>query len=178
MITILAVDPASTTGWAILTGSQLVVGEHRINTSAAEQSIAWLALQWIRRIIPAKCSLVVYEHAAMAAIRQPRTAAFHSHFQAAIEIAAIDEAIHTLAVNPLSLKKFATGNGHATKEQMIEAARTIGVDVKSDNIADAIHLARLGERYLRGEWIPPSDVRKQAKSLAKAAKKRQRRLFK
>jgi len=40
-------------------------------------------------------------------------------------------------VNPATLKKWATGDGHATKAQMIAACKSVPVD---DNAADACHL--------------------------------------
>ena len=45
-------------------------------------------------------------------------------------------------VNPTSLKKFATGNSQARKEDMIEAAqnRWRKRDITDDNVADACHL--------------------------------------
>lgn len=45
------------------------------------------------------------------------------------------------AVNPSTLKKFATGNGRATKEQMIRACREkYRYEPVDDNAADACHL--------------------------------------
>lgn len=44
-------------------------------------------------------------------------------------------------VNPATLKKFATGDGRATKEQMIRACREkYRYDATDDNAADACHL--------------------------------------
>lgn len=45
-------------------------------------------------------------------------------------------------VNPVTLKNWATGNGHASKQQMIHYAKMRwGIDCgKDDNFADAVHL--------------------------------------
>ena len=44
-------------------------------------------------------------------------------------------------VNPATLKKWATGDGHATKEQMIAACKNkYGIVPVDDNAADACHL--------------------------------------
>lgn len=44
---------------------------------------------------------------------------------------------------PTSLKKFATGNGRASKQDMIEAAWGFGYpEAQSDDLADAFHCAR------------------------------------
>lgn len=48
-----------------------------------------------------------------------------------------------MVVTPSAVKKFATGNGRATKQQMVQAARDFGfTDTKDHNVADALHLAR------------------------------------
>lgn len=51
-------------------------------------------------------------------------------------------------VQPLVLKKFATGSGKASKEQMIAKAKEYGYLTRNDNLADAFHLARLGHKLL------------------------------
>ena len=42
-----------------------------------------------------------------------------------------------------TIKKFATGCGHAKKKEMIQAARQLGFNITDDNEADALHLLRL-----------------------------------
>lgn len=49
-------------------------------------------------------------------------------------------------VNVSTLKKFATGNGHAEKHEMIRALQVrLGIDVTDDNEADAIWLLKFAE---------------------------------
>lgn len=43
-----------------------------------------------------------------------------------------------------TIKKFATGKGNADKDAMVVAAEILGYRPQSDNVADAIHIARLG----------------------------------
>ena len=43
-------------------------------------------------------------------------------------------------VNPGTLKKWATGDGHATKDQMVAGCKKYGVLPNDDNAADACHL--------------------------------------
>jgi Holliday junction resolvasome RuvABC endonuclease subunit len=42
-----------------------------------------------------------------------------------------------VVIGPTALKFFATGNGNASKQQMVDAARALGAEVANDNEADA-----------------------------------------
>lgn len=61
-----------------------------------------------------------------------------------------------LDVAPAALKKWATGDGNASKDKMITAARAHGADVADDNQADAWWLWALAQaRYdAPGDWPP------------------------
>lgn len=50
---------------------------------------------------------------------------------------AAQHSIETMPVHTATLKKFATGNGRASKGAMIAAAQRLGWDVTDDNEADA-----------------------------------------
>jgi Holliday junction resolvasome RuvABC endonuclease subunit len=75
----------------------------------------------------------------------------------------------------MQIKKFVTGNGHAKKDQMIRAARTIlGLTTESDDEADACSVLALA---LYEEARPPElKLTKNAKRRS-AAKKTTPRLF-
>lgn len=53
-------------------------------------------------------------------------------------------------VAPGNLKKYATGNGKAGKDEMLAAAirRYPNAEVTNNNVADAVHLAAMGARHL------------------------------
>jgi len=66
-----------------------------------------------------------------------------------------DMGIPTIVIPPTSLKKFATGRGDASKEQMIEAAKLkTGGEISGDDEADAFWLALLAQ----GLHAPTSDL--------------------
>lgn len=55
-----------------------------------------------------------------------------------------------LTQSTLTLKKFATGDAHASKLEMISAAKPYFPRVWNDDEADALHLARRGHALLTG----------------------------
>lgn len=55
----------------------------------------------------------------------------------AIRLMLYSRRIPYLEIGPTSLKLFATNNGHASKDEMIAAARALGATVANDNEADA-----------------------------------------
>lgn len=61
----------------------------------------------------------------------------------------IEKGIELACYSATEIKKFATDKGNANKEQMIEAAKSLGYNPKDDNEADAIHLYLLAKKDLR-----------------------------
>jgi crossover junction endodeoxyribonuclease RuvC len=60
-----------------------------------------------------------------------------------------------VVIPPASLKKFATGNPRAEKEDMVEAAQRAGFDTEDDNQADAFFLSQIA-RCHHLELAPPN----------------------
>jgi len=60
-----------------------------------------------------------------------------------------------VVVPPVSLKKFATGNASAEKEDMVEAAKRAGFVTSDDNQADAFFLSQIARCY-HLELAPPN----------------------
>lgn len=62
----------------------------------------------------------------------------------------LDGRVEVAEVTPASLKKFATGKGNASKDEVLlsVARRFPGVDVRSNDEADALVLAAMGARHL------------------------------
>lgn len=59
--------------------------------------------------------------------------------------------ISWIEVAPSSLKKFTTGKGNATKDQMVLTVNELwDIGTRDDNIADAYALAKLGEVFFEG----------------------------
>lgn len=81
--------------------------------------------------------------------------------------------IPSVEIAPQQLKKFATGSGSASKEQMIDAARESLAVVANDDEADAWHLYALGRSQFSETWDPVFraaelvDVRRQIRASIK-----------
>lgn len=65
-------------------------------------------------------------------------------------VAYLHEIHQVVEVAPGTVKKFATGKGNAGKDEMLAAAikRYPSADVVNNNVADAVHLAAMGARFL------------------------------
>ena len=148
---ILAIDPATRTGWAWGDGTRTVYGvwELPVELRFAVLRKGIEDTAWTRGI-----DLIAYEDAGFAAKYQRRTAAFHSELRGVIKAVATEMHVPTLAVNPMTLKKFATGYGHAKKPQMIAACKTIlKIDTDDGDEADALWILTYARAY-KPEWAP------------------------
>lgn len=54
-----------------------------------------------------------------------------------------EQGIPYVEIPPTSLKRFATGNGNADKDRMLEAAKQLGATPRNHDEADAFHLRRM-----------------------------------
>ena len=59
-----------------------------------------------------------------------------------------ERGIQYTAYSATEIKKFATGKGNAKKQDMIDAAISLGFNPEDDNEADAIHLYNLAKKDL------------------------------
>lgn len=68
--------------------------------------------------------------------------------------------IETAKIPPSSLKKFATGNGSASKERMLQAAQRAwpGVRMPTDDAADAAWLAAMARALHEHVMVTPAQL--------------------
>lgn len=62
----------------------------------------------------------------------------------------VERGVPFVVVPPSTLKKFATGVSSASKDEMLAAARGLGVVLEDDNQADALFLARVARALHHG----------------------------
>lgn len=166
---ILALDPATRTGFAHSNGHRGVWDLSRYSQASDK------ALALFREIHSAHdywtVELVAIEEAGFGAgPGQLHTMAFHNQLRGAVMTAAGSIGAGLVAYKPTSIKKFATGNGRATKQQMVRAAKTVlGIEPRSDDEADALFILEMA----RQGFVTEAEVAKRAKLV----RKREPRLF-
>jgi crossover junction endodeoxyribonuclease RuvC len=79
-----------------------------------------------------------------------------------LELVSMDYLSFPHEIPPTSLKKFATGYGHASKDKMMQTALQAGWDVRNDDEADAAWLTEIA-RALHEDDLPLT--RKQLEAL-------------
>lgn len=160
MTLILGLDPAYTTGWALSNNTHgvwiLDAGDARLGDLHARIIDMHRQEGW-------RIGTIAYEDSSYGS-HNPAIQASHNELRGIIKFAAITIGARTIALNPKTIKKFATNYGNATKQQMIAACKTIlGITVKDDNEADAIWICELAKwQATHGEIIPPKAKAKRA----------------
>ena len=135
---ILALDPATRTGWAVGGHGSVVSGvvdfkQHRGNRAMLFEAFdLWLS------------DMVTERDPAMLVFEMPiqRGPGSRTGFGLAtvIELTAARRGLFVGEINLATLKKHATGNGRADKAAMVEAARARGWTPETDDEADALLL--------------------------------------
>ncbi len=151
---ILAIDPATLTGWAI---SKEVYGTWQLKTRTDESWGMKLVrfkskLMEILRAYPIK--MIAYERPAG---RNTRAIITQSKIIGIIESICTEHDLEYVALSAGEIKKFATGKGNAGKPAMITAAKEkYGYIGDDDNEADALHILHLAK-----EMFPAVQDKKQ-----------------
>jgi Holliday junction resolvasome RuvABC endonuclease subunit len=142
LMPILALDPATHMGWAL---SPLISGVWDLSLKRDEST----GMKFMR--LRAKLNelsenyrirLVVYEAARNAAPKMQGALVHQAQLQAIIIDWATTAGIESKGYSPKEIKKWATGNGNASKDAMVAFAkkRWLGVQILDDNHADALLL--------------------------------------
>lgn len=147
---ILALDMATSTGWACSVNGETFYGTIDLSLKRGESpGMRFLRFgAWLRETknLMGEIGLIVYE--------QP-----HHRGGAATQIAvgletkvqeyAAKIGAETLPLHTARLKKWATGAGNANKEAMVEKAKKLGYDPKNDDEADALLCLCYAQERLR-----------------------------
>ena len=134
---ILAIDPASKSGWALFDGtfhrhgSFVVTGERPARFLAFECAVADL-------IADIRPRLIVFE--SQDNLRGAHVRRLLGGFAAIIELVAERTGTASLSYTPSAIKKAVAGKGTADKQAVIAAVKARGFYPRDDNEADALAL--------------------------------------
>ena len=138
-MTLLALDLGSSTGFAIFKNGEYITGTKKLQTTYKEKFGArflefrnWLLDVIEKYDITAVYFERVYGHLGMEA------AHCFGGFMYTLASVCLQKNIPCTGFPVQSIKKFMTGKGNATKDEMIATAKSKGFDPKTDDEADAI----------------------------------------
>lgn len=136
----------SSSGVACADGTLHVVGPGK---ATGPRRLSVIVDQLDRLIARGRPELAVLEGAA--GVQYASTALVLGELRGAVKLRLFQRDVPVVEVPPASLKKWATGNGKASKAEMVAAAQTAGARIGAleDDKADAFWLRRLGEVFGR-----------------------------
>ncbi len=138
---ILAIDPATKTGFAMQDGTSGIWDLKAVRDEST--GIRLVKLKRNLRVIfeQFKPTLVVFEAARNAGPKMQGALVVQAEMQGVIKEWCHDMGIEYAGFSPKTIKKHATGNGNASKDKMVESAtNAFGIEIIDDNHADALWL--------------------------------------
>lgn len=136
----LALDIALQTGYAYGAGGDITFGTHDLREMPADNAVRGrMFRRWVAGLLdelePHELCIEkpIFFHGA----RSGATTLLHGLAWEAHRAAELRN-IPRHDVYPQTLKKHVTGNGHAKKDEVMEAVKTAGHNVQNDNEADAV----------------------------------------
>lgn len=140
----LALDLGSRTGFAIMRDGKITIGARKLRHDRSATGTRFLDFRnWLIETINAyNICIAFFERV----YRHKGTDAAHVYGGFMYALAAVCEEKHIKCVGiPVgTIKKVATGNGHASKEDVIAFAKRHGFDPVDDNAVDALAILFAG----------------------------------
>jgi Holliday junction resolvasome RuvABC endonuclease subunit len=140
---ILALDLGSATGYAIEKDGKIISGVKKLRHDKHASGVRaldfhrWLTQTIQEHSIDRVYFERVYVHSGTEA------AHLYGYFMHTLAAVCEEQCIKCVGLSVGTIKKFMTGKGNATKEEMIMAARLRGFDPKTDDEADALAILLL-----------------------------------
>lgn len=138
---VLAIDPATRCGWAWSDGYSIEYGHWNLKHKNPEHELLRLFTELGNLGAVYGVDVITFERPIP--VRGMATTQKHGEKIAILKLFA---AMNGVTIHggfvATSIKKHATGNGRAEKEDMIAACRAIGLDPKTDDEADAIWILK------------------------------------
>jgi len=148
LVTLLALDMATRTGWALWTGASRYSGVQRFDLQRGESpGMRFLRFAaWLAKMLADNAPTVVYYE--QTHHRGGAATSVAEGLLAVLLMKAAEAEVEICPVHSGTLKKFATGRGNASKAEMLAAARERWPEqnVADDDQADALWLLAYGMR--------------------------------
>jgi Holliday junction resolvasome RuvABC endonuclease subunit len=141
---VLAIDPGTRMGWALLAGDTITSGVHVLPTGPTRRrGLRWesLSLFLTRTHLDNSISVLAFEESRWS--RNVDAMLDHGGFLATLILWAYRNGVRVEPATPGQIKKHSTGSGGAGKALVINAMQLRGHDVSDDNEADALALLDL-----------------------------------
>lgn len=136
---VLAIDPGSASGWYFTDGDTIRLTTFVVTRKATKGQRLKQFFKYGRTF--KDIDHLIYEDPYVASFKSAR---FQYAMTGLIEILAAEHSAELTVLHPTTLKKFATGTGRATKDEMIARAQEeCDVSVNDEHQADAYWLYRL-----------------------------------
>ena len=143
-MTFLALDLGTDCGFAILKNGKYVSGTKKLQVDKREFGQRFLDFRnWLLKTITNhKVEHVYFERV----YAHSGTEAAHTYggFMYTLAAVCLEQGVKCTGLSVQTIKKFMTGKGNATKDEMILAARLRGFNPQSDDEADALAIILLG----------------------------------
>jgi Holliday junction resolvasome RuvABC endonuclease subunit len=142
-MSILALDLGTATGFALWKNGEIISGVKKLRHDRRASGIRALDFyHWLTQTIKEHCIKQVYFERVY---RHSGTEAAHLYgfFMHTLAAVCEDYGIKCVGISVGTIKKFMTGKGNATKDEMIEVARLRGFDPQTHDEADALAILLL-----------------------------------
>ena len=147
---ILALDLASTTGWAIQRENGHVETGTATFLSWLNPGSRWIRFHdWLFKIIDFENPQRIIFEEPFIHMKHRSGIGLSYGFKTITEYLAARNEIPCQGIAPTVLKKWATGHGNATKDQMAIYARSMGWKLTNDNEVDARFLLHFAQKRIR-----------------------------
>jgi Holliday junction resolvasome RuvABC endonuclease subunit len=135
---VLALDLGTRTGYAIYKYGEIISGVKKLRHDRRASGVRALDFyRWLSQVIQKNGIDKVYFERVYAH-KGAEAAHLYGYFMHALSAICEEHGIRCVGLSVGTIKKFMTGKGNATKEEMIMAARSRGFDPVDDNEADAL----------------------------------------
>ena len=149
----IALDFATTTGWAKIKGISITSGFVEFKTKSKEPKD--LRLIKFREWLNTNCkdvSIIAYE--AVRTMKSANAVVCLAEYQSILKVFALENNIQLMPFSAKQIKKHIAGNGNASKQMVMDAVNAkYGLTITNDNQSDAVALLSLA---LHDIYIKPN----------------------